>query len=109
VIGVALGTGMSASRIVRHAIDPVIAFLFRCVTLSGHSVRRRLKSTKSIAILDYRLCEQHCGHVVLSQADWRSAVPVDMTTGTVTAVAWKYHHVGNYLLNGALPPNHGQI
>ncbi len=20
-----------------------------------------------------------------------------------------YHHVGNYLLNGALPPNHGQI
>jgi hypothetical protein len=65
-------------------------------------------------------------------------VPVDMTTGTVTAgpviasgteairvarefaasiaagvasdpVAWKYHHVGNYLLNGTLPPNHGQI
>ena len=23
--------------------------------------------------------------------------------------AWKYHHVGNYMLNGALPPNHGQI
>jgi hypothetical protein len=24
-------------------------------------------------------------------------------------VAWKYHHVSNYLLNDVLPPNHGQI
>jgi len=24
-------------------------------------------------------------------------------------VAWKYHHIGNYLLNDVLPPNHGQI
>lgn len=24
-------------------------------------------------------------------------------------VTWKYHHVGSYLLNGELPPNHGQI
>ncbi len=23
--------------------------------------------------------------------------------------AWKYHHFGNYLLNGALPPDRGQI
>jgi hypothetical protein len=60
---------------------------------------RRLKSTKSIVILDYWLCEQQCGHVVLSQADWRSAVPVDMTTGTVTAVP---------VIAGTLPPN-GQI
>lgn len=22
---------------------------------------------------------------------------------------WKYHHVGNYLLGGVLPPNHGQL
>jgi hypothetical protein len=38
--------------------------------------------------------------MVLSQADWRSAVPVDMTTGTVTAAP---------VVNSALPPNHGQI
>jgi hypothetical protein len=38
--------------------------------------------------------------VVLSQADWRSAVPVDMTTGTVTAVP---------VIAGTLPPDHGQI
>ena len=31
-------------------------------------------------------------------------MPVDMTTGTVTAVP-----VIAYLLNGTLPPNHGQI
>ena len=31
-------------------------------------------------------------------------MPVD-----TAPVAWKYHHLGNYLLNGALPPNHGQI
>ena len=24
-------------------------------------------------------------------------------------VDWKDHHVGNYLLNDALPPNHGQL
>jgi hypothetical protein len=24
-------------------------------------------------------------------------------------VAWKYHHIGIYLLNDVLPPNHGQI
>jgi hypothetical protein len=46
--------------------------------------------------------------VVLSQADWRSAVPVDMTTGTVTAVP-VVASGGNYLLNSTLPPNHGQI
>jgi|GEM_PF-1871530 len=28
---------------------------------------------------------------------------------TTAAVAWKYHHIGNYLLNDVLPPNHGQI
>jgi hypothetical protein len=22
---------------------------------------------------------------------------------------WKYHHVGNYLLNHFLPPNHGRL
>jgi hypothetical protein len=38
--------------------------------------------------------------VVLSQADWRSPVPVDMTTGTVTAVP---------VIAGTLPTNHGQI
>ncbi len=36
---------------------------------------------------------------------WRNA----RTHGSHDPVAWKYHHVGNYLLNGAPPPNHGQI
>jgi SfnB family sulfur acquisition oxidoreductase len=36
---------------------------------------------------------------------WRNA----RTHGSHDPVAWKYRHVGNYLLNGALPPNHGQI
>jgi alkylation response protein AidB-like acyl-CoA dehydrogenase len=36
---------------------------------------------------------------------WRNA----RTHGSHDPVAWKYHHVGNYLLNGVLPPNHGQI
>jgi hypothetical protein len=31
------------------------------------------------------------------------------THGSHDPVAWKYHHIGNYLLNSALPPNHGQI
>jgi SfnB family sulfur acquisition oxidoreductase len=36
---------------------------------------------------------------------WRNA----RTHGSHDPVSWKYHHVGNYLLNGAPPPNHGQI
>jgi SfnB family sulfur acquisition oxidoreductase len=36
---------------------------------------------------------------------WRNA----RTHGSHDPVAWKYHHIGNYLLNSALPPNHEQI
>jgi hypothetical protein len=43
--------------------------------------------------------------MVLPQADWRNA----RTRGSHDPVTWKYHHAGNYLLNGAPPPNHGQI
>jgi SfnB family sulfur acquisition oxidoreductase len=36
---------------------------------------------------------------------WRNA----RTHASHDPVDWKYHHVGNYLLNGVHPPNHGQI
>ena len=36
---------------------------------------------------------------------WRNA----RTHASHDPVAWKYHHVGNYLLNDTAPPNHGQI
>jgi SfnB family sulfur acquisition oxidoreductase len=36
---------------------------------------------------------------------WRNA----RTHASHDPADWKYHHVGNYLLNGALPPNHGQL
>ncbi len=36
---------------------------------------------------------------------WRNA----RTHASHDPVDWKYHHVGNFLLNDALPPNHGQI
>ena len=36
---------------------------------------------------------------------WRNA----RTHASHDPVDWKYHHVGNYLLNDALPPNHGQL
>lgn len=36
---------------------------------------------------------------------WRNA----RTHGSHDPVDWKYHHVGNYLLNDVPPPNHGQI
>ena len=36
---------------------------------------------------------------------WRNA----RTHASHDPVAWKYHHVGNYLLNDVAPPNHGQI
>jgi hypothetical protein len=38
----------------------------------------------------------------------RAAVLV-RTHASHDPVDWKYHHVGNYLLNDALPPNHGQL
>jgi SfnB family sulfur acquisition oxidoreductase len=36
---------------------------------------------------------------------WRNA----RTHASHDPVDWKYHHVGNYLLNGVAPPNHGQL
>ncbi len=36
---------------------------------------------------------------------WRNA----RTHASHDPVTWKYHHVGNYLLNDEFPPNHGQI
>jgi alkylation response protein AidB-like acyl-CoA dehydrogenase len=36
---------------------------------------------------------------------WRNA----RTHASHDPVDWKYHHVGNYLLRGMLPPNHGQL
>jgi alkylation response protein AidB-like acyl-CoA dehydrogenase len=36
---------------------------------------------------------------------WRNA----RTHASHDPVDWKYHHVGNFELNGTLPPNHGQL
>lgn len=36
---------------------------------------------------------------------WRNA----RTHASHDPVDWKHHHVGNFLLNDALPPNHGQL
>ncbi|MBV9607861.1 MAG: SfnB family sulfur acquisition oxidoreductase [Solirubrobacterales bacterium] len=36
---------------------------------------------------------------------WRNA----RTHASHDPVDWKYHHIGNFLLNDALPPNHGQL
>jgi SfnB family sulfur acquisition oxidoreductase len=36
---------------------------------------------------------------------WRNA----RTHASHDPLDWKYHHVGNFLLNDALPPNHGQL
>jgi SfnB family sulfur acquisition oxidoreductase len=36
---------------------------------------------------------------------WRNA----RTHSSHDPVDWKYHHTGNYLLNGTPPPNHGQL
>jgi hypothetical protein len=47
--------------------------------------------------------------MALPQADWRSAGPTGMASVGHDPSAWKYHHLGNYLLNGALPPDRGQI
>lgn len=47
--------------------------------------------------------------MALPQADWRSAMPADMASDGHDPSAWNYRHVGSYLLNGALPPDRGQI
>ena len=36
---------------------------------------------------------------------WRNA----RTHASHDPADWKYHHVGNFLLNAVPPPNHGQI
>jgi alkylation response protein AidB-like acyl-CoA dehydrogenase len=36
---------------------------------------------------------------------WRNA----RTHASHDPADWKYHHIGNYLLNNVHPPNHGQV
>jgi SfnB family sulfur acquisition oxidoreductase len=36
---------------------------------------------------------------------WRNS----RTHASHDPASWKYHHIGNYLLNDVLPPNHGQL
>jgi alkylation response protein AidB-like acyl-CoA dehydrogenase len=36
---------------------------------------------------------------------WRNA----RTHASHDPADWKYHHIGNYLLNDVSPPNHGQV
>jgi SfnB family sulfur acquisition oxidoreductase len=36
---------------------------------------------------------------------WRNA----RTHASHDPVTWKYHHIGNFMLNDVLPPNHGQL
>jgi SfnB family sulfur acquisition oxidoreductase len=36
---------------------------------------------------------------------WRNA----RTHASHDPVSWKYHHIGNFMLNGVNPPNHGQL
>jgi alkylation response protein AidB-like acyl-CoA dehydrogenase len=36
---------------------------------------------------------------------WRNA----RTHASHDPVTWKYHHIGNFLLNDVAPPNHGQL
>jgi alkylation response protein AidB-like acyl-CoA dehydrogenase len=36
---------------------------------------------------------------------WRNA----RTHASHDPADWKYHHIGNYLLNDVRPPNHGQV
>lgn len=40
-----------------------------------------------------------------SSRHWRNA----RTHASHDPVAWKYHHMGDYMLNDVLPPNHGQL
>ncbi len=47
--------------------------------------------------------------MALPQADWRSAGSAGMASVGHDPSARKYHHLGDYLLNGALPPDRGQI
>ncbi len=66
---------------------------------------------REIAAVDPAIAQIPQGHfllvdvlAVLGTGEQRSRLFAD-----VLPVAWKYHHIGNYLLNDALPPNHGQI
>ena len=55
----------------------------------------------TIAAVDPAIAQAPPGHFLL--------VDVPSVPGSHDLVAWNYHHVGNYLLNDVLPPNHGQI
>jgi hypothetical protein len=60
----------------------------------------------TIAAVDPAIVQVPQGHFLLVDA---LTVRNARTDASHDPAAWKYHHVGNYLLNDVLPPNHGQI
>ena len=57
--------------------------------------------TAPFDVTDPAIAQVPQGHFLL--------VDVLTTLGSDDPVAWKYHHVGNCLLNDVLPPTPGQI
>ena len=88
------------------------------VITSGEEGVRAAEVIRTIAVVDPAVAQVPQGHFLLvdvlttlgtleqrPRRHWRNA----RTHASHDPVAWKYHHVGNYLLNDVMPANHGQI
>jgi alkylation response protein AidB-like acyl-CoA dehydrogenase len=69
---------------------------------------------RTIAAVDPAIARVPRGHFLLVDVLTALGTPEQRrrnarTRASHDLVAWKYDHVGNYLLNDVLPPNRGQI
>jgi hypothetical protein len=84
------------------------------VIASGEEAIRAAEVILTIAAVDPAIAQVPRGHFLVVNVLTTLGTPEQRRRNARThashdPVAWKYHHVGNYLLNSVLPPDRGQI
>jgi hypothetical protein len=84
------------------------------VITSSEEAAKVAELTLTIAAVGPAIAQVPQGHFLLVDGLTTPGTPEQRPRNARTRpshdpVAWKYHHIGSYLLNDVLPPNHGQI
>jgi len=84
------------------------------VVTSGEEAIRAAEVIRTMAAGDPAIAQVPQGHFLLVDVLTTAGAPEQWRRNARNhachhPVAWRYHHVGNSLLNDVLPPNHGQI
>jgi len=111
-----LATRVAAAGALLSQAAGVLDEIGRVPASAAHAARGSLAVAQAKAFATEVAAEAASGLFDLSGASatdekhdlsrhWRNS----RTHASHDPASWKYHHIGNYLLNDVLPPNHGQL